>query len=138
MDATVSIRFSPFGRDGLHVHVAGARTLANTVAYWTRIAEQVAQQSPRQLLLIDELNGADLAPHEWHALVEAMAGGGLERVRIAHVKRDGLDHLEYCEIYANAAGIDARVFDDQREAERWLRYGEGAADAASVPPRWSR
>jgi hypothetical protein len=67
-----------------------------------------------------------------------MAGSGLERVRIAHVKPTGLDHLEYCEIYANAAGIDARVFADEGEAERWLRYGAAAVDSAAVPTRWSR
>jgi len=138
MDPMVSIRMAPFGRDGLQVQVRGPRTLANTVAYWKRITEQVARQPPRLLLLIDDLHGPALAPHEWRELVEAMAGGGLERLRIAHVKRDGLDHLEYCEIYANAAGIDARVFGDEREAERWLRYGERAEATASVPPRWNR
>jgi hypothetical protein len=138
MDATLSIRVLPFGRDGLRVQVAGARSFDNTIAYWTRIAEQVVRQSPRLLLLIDDLDGSDLTPREWHGVVEAMAGCGLERVRIAHVKRDGLDHLEYCEIYANAAGLDARAFDDEREAERWLRYGEGAADSASLPPRRNR
>jgi len=138
MDGTLSIGFSPSGRDRLRVHVTGPRTLGNTIEYWRQIAEQVALLRPRELLLVDDLAGRDLAPTEWQELVQAMAGYGLEQVRIAHVKRTGLDHLEYCEIYANAAGIEARVFDDEREAERWLRYGENAAGAVQVPPRWSR
>lgn len=138
MDATVSIGFSPYGRDGLRVHVSGPRTLASTIDYWRRIAAQVAQSGPRLLLLVDELVGPELSAHEWEDLVQAMVGAGLERVRIAHVKVNGLGHLEYCEIYANAAGFDARAFVDAREAERWLRYGEGAVGDAQVAPRWSR
>jgi hypothetical protein len=136
MDGTLSIGFSQHGRDGMRVHVSGPRTLGNTIEYWRQIAEQAALLRPRKLLLVDDLAGHDLAPHEWEELVQAMAGYGLEQMRIAHVKRTGLDHLEYCEIYANAAGIEARVFDDEREAERWLRYG--VADGAAVPPRWTR
>lgn len=138
MDGKLSIGFSTPGRDGMRVHVTGPRTLGNTIEYWRQIAEQAALLRPRTLLLIDDLAGRDLAPLEWQELVEAMAGYGLELVRIAHVKRSGLDHLEYCEIYANAAGIEARAFDDEREAERWLRYGESAAGAPQVLPRWSR
>jgi len=139
MDGTLSIGFSPSGRDGMRVHVTGPRTLGNTIEYWRQIAEQVALLRPRKLLLVDDLAGADLTPQEWQQLVRAMAGYGLEQVRIAHTKRNGLDHLEYCEIYANAAGIEARAFDDEREAERWLRYGETAAGATpAVPPHWTR
>jgi len=138
MDGKLSIGFSTPGRAGMRVHVTGPRTLGNTIEYWRQIAEQAALLQPQTLLLIDDLAGHDLAPQEWQELVEAMAGYGLESVRIAHVKRSGLDHLEYCEIYANAAGIEARAFDDEREAERWLRYGERAADTATAPPRLSR
>jgi len=136
MDAMVTIQFSPYGRDGLRALVTGPRTLASTVDYWNRIAGRVAQLQPRLLLLVDELVGPELAAHEWQDLVQAMAGCGLERVRIAHVKVNGLGHLEYCEIYANAAGFDARAFVDERAAERWLRYGESADAAAHVPSGW--
>ena len=135
-DAKVSIRFSPYGRDGLRALVTGPRTLATTVDYWERIATEVAQRHPRRLLLIDELGGPELSAQEWKELVQALGGHGLEQVRIAHVKVNGLGHLEYCEIYANAAGFDARAFIDEREAERWLRYGEGADATAQVPLGW--
>jgi len=138
MDATFSIRFSPYERDGLRAVVIGARTLANTIDYWKQIAVEAARLQPRRLLLDDALTGAELAPHEWQELVRAMTGCGLEQVRIAHIKRNGLGHLEYCEIYANAAGFDARAFTDEREAERWLRYGEGAGGVMQLPPGWAR
>jgi hypothetical protein len=138
MDAMFSIRFSPYERDGLRAVVTGPRTLANTIDYWKRIAVEAARLQPRWLLLDDALTGTELAPGEWQELVQAMTGCGLERVRIAHLKRSGLGDLEYCEIYANAAGFDARAFTDEREAERWLRYGEGAEGAMQLPPGWAR
>jgi hypothetical protein len=53
-----------------------------------------------------------------------MRGLGLETVRIAHVKPHGLQLIEHCEIYANEAGFDSRVFTDESQADLWLRYGE--------------
>ena len=89
------------------------------------------------LLVLDELHGTELTPAQWNDLVQSMVGKGLEQVRIAHVKLFGLDHIEYCELYANIAGFDARAFNNEPEAERWLRYG----DAADVKPQafqWAR
>ena len=72
---------------------------------------------------------SELAIPEWRALVEKMKGRGLEGLRIAHVKPNGMDHLEYCEIFAREAGIDARAFSDAGVADRWLRYGVDEASA---------
>ena len=49
---------------------------------------------------------------------------GLQRLRIAHVKPAGLQAIEYCEIFAREAGIEAKVFEHEALAEIWLRYGE--------------
>ena len=68
--------------------------------------------------MYDGLRGNELSSREWKELVDAMEG-----VRIAHVKPYGLDHVEYGEIYAREAGLDARTFSDEGVAERWLRYG---------------
>ncbi|MUV15444.1 hypothetical protein [Noviluteimonas gilva] len=108
---------------GLSATVRGERTLGNTVAYWERILEQIREQRPRWVYLCDLLSGDELAISEWRALVETMKGRGLEGLRIAHVKPNGMDHLEYCEIFAREAGIDARAFSDAGVADRWLRYG---------------
>ena len=108
---------------GLRVHVSGDNTLANTIAYWTRILREVRSR-PRPVLLVDELRGPPLSADDWHVLVGSMAGSALRDVRIAHVKPSGLDALEFCELHAKDAGFDARVFVDEAEASRWLRYGE--------------
>lgn len=116
-------------RPVLHVTVRGAGGYANTVAYWQAIVEQVRERQPQALLLVDETTGPPLSADEWFALVQAMNGSGLDKVRIAHVKPLGLERTEYCEIYAQEAGIDARVFVSEDEAERWLRYSESHRDA---------
>lgn len=112
---------------GLRVHVRGTETPENTLRYWTRIAEAVGPDA-RYLLLIDELRGEPLTEGEWLRLVVAMKGTGIERLRIAHVKPLGLQQVEYCEIFARDAGIEAKVFEDETLAGIWLRYGERAAN----------
>ena len=109
--------------DGLRATVSGARTLANTFAYWEAIVETIREQRPRWFYLCDLLRGDELSASDWQALVERVKGKGLEGIRIAHVKPHGADHLEYCEIFAREAGLDARAFKDPGDAERWLRYG---------------
>lgn len=108
---------------GLRVHVTGANTLANTIAYWTRVLREVRAR-PQAVLLVDELRGPPLTADDWQILVGAMAGSELQSVRIAHVKPRGLDALEFCELHAKDAGFDARVFVHEDEASRWLRFGE--------------
>lgn len=110
-------------RVGLRVEVSGNGNYANTLAYWRTIIEAVNEHQPRALLLVDRTTGPALDPSEWKALVEAMTGSGLERLRIAHVKPNGLQQIEYCELYAREAGFTARVFTDEGEAAIWLRYG---------------
>lgn len=117
-----AVHFEPH-RAGLRVHVTGEISLANTIAYWTRILDQV-RADPRPVLLVDEMHGDPLDAGDWEELVVAMQGTGLEAVRIAHVKPRGLDAVEYCEIFAREAGFEARVFTDENAAALWLRHGE--------------
>jgi hypothetical protein len=132
------LRFSRHD-DMLRAEVVGESTLENTLAYWQGIVAEVRRQPPRCLLLVDELRGAALGEEQWQRLVEAMRDSGLEGVRIAHVKPQGLQKLEYCELYAREAGFDAHVFDDEVAAKFWLRYGdhvsaEWNAGERPVPP----
>jgi hypothetical protein len=108
---------------GLRATVKGRRTFENTKAYWTAIVAQIHKSRPQWLLVCDLLTGNELSINEWYTLVHDMKGKGLEGLSIAHVKPSGMDHLEYCEIFAREAGIDARAFNDEGVAERWLRYG---------------
>jgi hypothetical protein len=115
-----------FARRGgiLRVEVEGESTLENTMAYWHAIEEEVRRAPVPAILLVDRLSGLALTAEHWCRLVEALAGHGLEDVRIAHVKPRGLQQVEYCELYAREAGFHARVFDDELPASLWLRYGE--------------
>lgn len=108
----------------LRVQVRGTNSMAATRAYWRAIVEEAEGDRPDYVLLVDELRGPALDAAEWHALVDMLAGSGLETVRIAHVKPYGLDEVEYCELSARQRGFDARVFVDERAAALWLRYGE--------------
>ncbi len=133
------MRFSRQG-DVLHAEVAGESSLENTIACWQAIVSEVRRERPNGLLLVDELHGTPLGDAQWRQLVEAMRGRGMEGVRIAHVKPQGLQELEYCELHAREAGFEARVFDQEYAAELWLRYGDRrsaerlvAGDRAGTP-----
>ena len=112
-------------KDVLRVEVTGQCTLENTLAYWQAIEAEVRRQPAMAILLIDDLVGDELTASQWHDLVEALSGHGLEPVRIAHVRPRGLQKIEYCEIFARDAGFQAHVFDNEVAASLWLRYGEG-------------
>lgn len=109
---------------GLRAEVGGEGSLENTIASWQLIVDHVRRHEARGVLLVDRMTGPALSAEQWRALVQAMDGQGLERVRIAHAKPNGLQEVEYCEIYALEAGIDARVFEDERLADLWLRHPE--------------
>jgi len=118
-------------RTGLRAKVTGPATYDATVVCWQAIVQQVKERRPATVLLVDEMRGPSLRADEWHTLVDAMRGQGLENVRIAHVKPFGLQGIEYCEIFAREAGFHARVFDNEATAELWLRHGSevGHGDA---------
>lgn len=119
---------------GLHARVFGFGGFEETVASWREILVEVRKRNPAALLLIDELHGNPLTGPQWHALVEAMRGQGLEQTRIAHVKPAGRNSIEFCELFARGIGIDARVFEDEEAAVLWLEY-EGKDGFAVVGRR---
>ena len=111
---TYSVRITPHPA-GIRVEVGGESNYDNTLAYWRVIIDEVKARQPKGVLLIDELMGKPLSAHQWHDLVAML---------IAHVKPHGLQLIEHCEIYAQEAGFDARVFEDESVADLWLRHGE--------------
>ena len=121
-EAAFQIVFSthPFG---LKAQLSGEAVFDNTVAYWRAIVEELGKRPAKGLLLVDEMTGDPLSEEHWRQLVEMMKGGPLEQVRIAHVKPLGLQKIEYCEIFAVEAGMQARVFTEERDAVMWLRHG---------------
>jgi len=120
-DPPLSIKFSA-RTDGVRVDLAGTSSFDNTVAYWLAIVDHIQAKPPKSLLLVDRLRGEPLSADQWKQLVESLRNLGLERVRIAHVKPDGLEQIEYCQLYALEAGFSARVFEDEAQADLWLRH----------------
>jgi hypothetical protein len=120
--ASFQIAFSthPFG---LKAYVRGEGVFGNTVAYWHALIAELERRPAAGLLLVDEMTGAPLSEEDWRQLVEMIKEGPLERVRIAHVKPMGLEKIEYCEIFAVEAGLQARVFTSESDAILWLRHG---------------
>ncbi|GAA5072918.1 hypothetical protein [Lysobacter panacisoli] len=108
---------------GLRVHVRGAETLENSIAYWRAILTAARDADGCGVLLVDELQGEPLTEEQWLELVVQTDPDRVRRLRIAHVKPRGLQEIEYCELYARANGIDARVFVNETIAELWLREG---------------
>ena len=123
VESDLRIEVTPM-EDGLRVSVRGTENLENTMHYWNQIAEAIRPGVAKYLLLVDELQGQPLTESQWLHLVVSMQGTGIEQLRIAHVKPLGLQQVEYCEIFARDAGIEAKVFEDEILADIWLRYGE--------------
>ena len=115
------IDFNQLDGGVLKARVRGVRDLATTVGYWEAILERVAREPTRKLLVVDELVGEELSASEWKALVDTVVGRGLEGVPIAHAKPFALDQIDYCERYANEAGLEARTFRGEDEALAWLQ-----------------
>jgi len=114
-----------FRREGgtLVARVTGENSYDNTLGYWQAVLAEVRRERPEGLLLFDELVGPALTVKDWDDLVHAMEGKGLEGIRIAHLRPRGRERLEFCEVFARRAGIDARVFEDLAQARAWLADG---------------
>ena len=117
------LEIAPHG-SGLRAHVSGESSLEATLGYWRAIAREARKAGADSLLLVDELAGEALGEADWLTLVASMQGEGLEKLRIAHVKPLGLQKVEFCEIFARSAGIEAKVFENESLADIWLQYGE--------------
>lgn len=121
-------------RDGyLRARVyGGVDSLEVSTRMWRLLADECRRVSTRRLLVVEDLAGA-VPPEEFPALIAAIAGIGLEGVRIAFVDMQSDDDAnEQCEILAIEQGFSALVFSDERTARHWLLYGgedEGGREA---------
>jgi hypothetical protein len=117
------IEITPHG-SGLRAYVVGESDLEGTRGYWREIAKAARERGADSLLLVDELTGRSLDESDWLDVVTSLQGEDLHKLRIAHVKPQGLQQVEFCEIFARDAGIEARVFENETLADIWLRFGE--------------
>lgn len=117
-----------YSREGelLRAHVTGVNgSLETTVAYWTALAGEVLRDTPKALLVIDDMEGDPPPPEQIAQFVQAMVGMGFESVRVAYVEAHAhqIAEVEYGEILAREQGFDARVFGNETAARVWLRHG---------------
>ncbi|KRA51122.1 hypothetical protein ASD77_16015 [Pseudoxanthomonas sp. Root65] len=112
---------------GLRAWVTGTNgTLETTLACWRAIADEVRRLSPSGLLVVDDMEGLPPPPEQLLVFVQSMRGQGMEAVRIAYVEKhaEQIPEVEFAGLLANEHGFVARVFADETDAVRWLRYGE--------------
>lgn len=112
---------------GLKAHVQGVNgRLDVTLAYWRAIADEVRRVQAGGLLVVDDMEGEPPPPEQLLEFIQAMRGLGMEQVRVAYVEKhlEQIPQVELASIFANEYGFQGRVFDDERSAVTWLRYGE--------------
>ena len=110
----------------LRAHVTGVKgTLETAVAFWMAMAEEVRRDRPRNLLVVDDMEGNSLTPGQMMQFVQALVGFGFEGVRIAFVEAhpEQIREVEHSEIFARELGFVVRIFGSETEATLWLRHG---------------
>jgi len=99
--------------------------LAVSSGYWLRIIDEVRDTGASQLLVLDGMQGEVLGDDDLGRFFDALAGKGLEGVRVAYVegRADQIPRTEYAELMARERGYDVRIFNSETDALVWLRHG---------------
>ena len=112
---------------GLRAYVTGINgTLETTLSYWRRIAAEARRVLPAALLVVDAIYGEPPPPEHLQQVVLAMKEEGILHLRLAYVAEDvaQIAQIELAVLIASENGFRIRNFSEEREALRWLRYGE--------------
>ena len=120
-----ALRLTPSG-DHLRVEVSGdIDAQAVRIAYWRQIAEEAKARGLRKVLVRDRRKGHPASPNELAELAQLFKSEApnFDRVAVVEPTPEFLPAVEHAEIFAQAAGINVRIFVDAAQAERWLRYG---------------
>ena len=109
----------------LYAHVSGPRDSHQiSLAYWSRVAEQVRKRDARKLLVHENL-GDHEDQRDISTMIDALIAMGLDRIQVAFVvgRIELVTEMEHGEILALERGANGRVFGSVAMAERWLRHG---------------
>lgn len=109
----------------LYAHVSGPRDSHQiSLAYWSRVAEQVRKRDARKLLVHENL-GDHEDERDLSSMIDALIAMGLDRIQVAFVvgRIELVTEMEHGEILALERGANGRVFGSVAMAERWLRHG---------------
>lgn len=104
---------------------------APTLAFFRQIAEALRKVDASGVLVVDESKGVVPTADELETLAMTLKGEGFDGVPVAYVDVAGtaIARIEAGEIRARSHGYAFRVFDNERLARIWLRYGSAAQDA---------
>ena len=120
------LRFEDRG-DYVYAEVTGPQDcLEISVQYWRQIDVECARRGTRKLLVCDRLRGEPASPNEFRQLAMLLRDSQLHTIRVAFHEPvpEHLRFVEHGELAMREAGFTWRVFDSEREAELWLRYGD--------------
>lgn len=115
----------------LRAHVFGGRdSLEVSIAMWRLLGRECERRGIRKLLVVEDLDaGLDMA--EIEQLIDAVVDYGFRGMQVAFVDlRQETNANEHGEILAVERGVTGRVFPDEAQARRWLRFGAEAFDIA--------
>jgi len=109
------------------VQVTGwLETVEQLIEMFVAVAAEVRRCGAEKVMVVDHTRGVVPTEPHMRKLVQAVAGLGFERVRLAYVDARGtaIARMEVGEILAREHGYLCRVFDSERAGRIWLDYGE--------------
>lgn len=110
----------------LRVEISGATgTQPERLACWARLAEEVGRRGASAVLAVDRRDGGLATTGQWRALLKQLDVESFKDLPLAYVGSwPRFTQMEALNLCLLERGFRAQVFDDEADAERWLRYGE--------------
>ena len=98
---------------------------APTLGFFREIAAELRKVDASCVLIVDASRGVVPTADELETLAVTLKGEGFDHVPVAYVDVAGtaIARIEAGEIRAREQGYAFRVFDNERMARIWLRYG---------------
>lgn len=109
----------------LYVYVSGEHdSYEISRRYWQEVADECARTNSGKVLIEEDI-AEDVSMGEMYRLASELPQFGFVGVRIAFVDRyiEQHDLNQFGELVAGNRGLNAKVFNDVKEAEKWLVSG---------------
>ncbi len=95
------------------------------IAYWREIVETARARNCRKLLVTDRKKGKPASPAELAELAQTFSADArhIDRVAVIEPTPAFVPAIEHAEIFGRMAGINIRIFAEEKNAMHWLHYG---------------
>lgn len=107
----------------LYAYVSGEKdTVEISTQYWDEIAEECRKNDSKKVLVEEDISEALASVFELYQFATELPNLGFAGIYIAFVDRyiEQNDLNEFVELVASNRGLMGRVFNDVKEAEKWL------------------